>query len=161
MKFILLIVLVFLGGCKESDDVAQIRALAAEVAETAQKQDISGMMEHVTKDFVAHPGAQTQSEVRPALFIILRQFGQFEVKYPDLHPKFSSDGLNATVKVPIVIAKTQTEEDVAEDTSDPEAWAAAMRARFGDPYYFEFRLKKVGGKWKVWQAHVTGTRSIL
>lgn len=157
----LLIALVFLVGCQKSDDTTQIRALFAEVAESAQTHDIAGMFDHATKDFAAHPGAQTQDEVRPVLFIMMRRLGTFQVKYPDIHPEISADGRTATVKIPILLAKTQAEQDVQQDTADPKAWADAMRDKFGDPYYFEFRLKKVSGKWKVWQARVTGTRSLL
>lgn len=153
-----LLVAALLVGCEKKDDAAAIRALGAELVASAEKQDISGMFEHATSDFVANPGGRDEQGARQILFVAFRRYGSLDVVHPSFDVTIDESGRGATLAVPFTIVREGQSFDqasVEKLVDDPTAWAQAVGEAVGDPYHLKLSLRKEVDDWKIWKADLT------
>ena len=151
------IIAVALAGCEKPDDVTQIRTIVLDIVDRAQAHDISGMMEHATRDFSASPGSHDEQKVRGVLLISFRRLGKFQLKHPEPGIKLGKDARTATVSLPfLVVREGQEMPDLSSVTNDPAAWLDQAQTAVGDPYTVKMDLTKTGDGWKVREAEISG-----
>lgn len=148
-------------GCDKPDDVTRIRTLVEDAVVHAEKQNLKGLMEHVTDDFAANPGNHDEQSVRGILLITLRQYGNFDIKHPVPGIKLADDTQSAEVSLPFwVVRDGESFPSVTELQDDPARWVEAVGEAVGDPYRLQLSMVKKDGDWKVSEATIQGTRTI-
>lgn len=161
---LLLAITLALVSCDDKqDDRALITARVAEIADLAERHDISGMMELTTRDYVANPGGRDSQDVRGVLLIALRRYGTFQIRHPEPSIDLDDSKKRASVTVPFLVVREGEDfpdADLDQVTDDPEAWAKEVGEAVGDPYYLELSVRKVDGDWLVYKSTIRGTKSV-
>lgn len=161
--FCLLMVTLLASACDEKDDVALIEDVCEEIVVSAEKHDISGMMEHATDRFRGYPGARNEQDVRQLLFVAFRRYGEFDVVHPRFKVRLEPDAKAASVSVPFTIVREGESLDRAgldELVASPDQWVDAVSEAVGDPYYLDMKFVKTGDDWKVRRADITGSQRV-
>ena len=149
----------FAVSCEKPDDVTVIRNIIVESVDAAERQDINGLMEHVSREFVASPGNADEQRVRGVLLISFRRLGKFTVKHPEPSVTLGNDGNTAKASLTFVIVRGgQKFPDVSAVTDDPAAWLSKVQEAVGEPYKADLELQKTGDGWKVMKAEMTGMK---
>ena len=79
---LLLIAVSVLESCSSRDEETAIRELVKKGATLGEGQDIKGLMNLTTEDFVALPGDLRRQETRGILFMAFRHYQNFKILYP-------------------------------------------------------------------------------
>ncbi|MCP4600049.1 MAG: nuclear transport factor 2 family protein [Proteobacteria bacterium] len=140
--------------CETFDDETQIRKLIEDAAKSAEKRDIKELLELLTEDFVASPGAKDRQAIKGILFIAFRRYGKFTVEFPrpvvNVDPSLSY----AEAATPfLIVRKGQDIPGLSDLYDDPKAWIDKI-GNLADPYHLDIWFIKKGDEWLVRKAHL-------
>ncbi len=152
--------LCFLASCSEKDDAARIRQLIEQGAKLAEKQDINGLMNLTTEDFLASPGKHDRREVKAFIWIAFRRYKEFRVLHHQPAIDFAEDGKSALVKVKfLIVKKDQTLPDLRKLWDDPKRWLEEFGEN-ADLYRLKLECLKKNGDWLVKKARLESFRGL-
>jgi len=98
---LLLIAVSLLESCSPKDEETAIRELVKKGATLAEEQDIRGLMNLATEDFVALPGDLRRQETRGILFMAFRHYQNFKILYPRPSVELKPDKRSASAVFPL------------------------------------------------------------
>jgi hypothetical protein len=157
---LLLIVVSVLESCSPKDEETAIRELVKKGAALAEEQDIRGLMNLTTEDFVALPGDLRRQETRGILFMAFRHYQNFKVLYPRPSVDLKPDKRSSSAVFPFLIVKKETTvPKLKELYEDPQRWLETVGEN-ADLYRLKLECVKQDGDWLVRQARLerfTGT----
>jgi hypothetical protein len=156
---ILIAVSVF-ESCSPKDEETAIRELVKKGATLAEEQDIRGLMNLTTEDFVALPGDLRRQETRGILFMAFRHYQNFKIIYPRPSVDLKPDKRSSSAVFPFLIVKKETTLPKLKDLyEDPQRWLETVGEN-ADLYRLKLECVKQDGDWLVRQARLerfTGT----
>lgn len=157
---LLLMAVSVLGSCSAKDEEAAIRELIKRGSTQAEKQDIKGLMNLTTEDFLALPGDLGRQETRRILFVAFRHYRDFKILYPRPSVEIKQDKLSASALFPFLIVKKETTlPKLKELYEDPQRWLETVGEN-ADLYRIKLDCLNQNGDWLVRQAKLerfTGT----
>jgi hypothetical protein len=160
--FVLLILIVVsvLESCSPKDEETAIRELVKKGATLAEEQDIRGLMNLTTEDFIALPGDLRRQETRGILFMAFRHYQNFKILYPRPSVGLKPDKRSSSAVFPFLIVKKETTlPKLKELYEDPQRWLETVGEN-ADLYRLKLECVKQDGDWLVRQARLerfTGT----
>jgi hypothetical protein len=160
--FVLLILIVgsVLESCSPKDEETAIRELVKKGAVLAEEQDIRGLMNLTTEDFIALPGDLRRQETRGILFMAFRHYQNFKILYPRPSVDLKPDKRSSSAVFPFLIVKKETTlPKLKELYEDPQRWLETVGEN-ADLYRLKLECVKQDGDWLVRQARLerfTGT----
>lgn len=154
LALIFLIPLSFLISCSDKDDVSVIRKLVEECAGLAEEHNAKGIIERTTQDFHAYPGQRDRMQVRKILWWVFRQYGAFEILYPEPRIELVETGRVAKGRVYfMIVRKDQSYPALKELYKDPDAWLEQV-GQNADLYRLNLDFSKKDGDWLVEKARL-------
>ena len=157
---LILIAVSLLESCSPKDEETAIRELVKKGATLAEEQDIRGLMNLATEDFVALPGDLRRQETRGILFMAFRHYQNFKILYPRPSVDLKPDKRSALAVFPFLIVKKETTlPKLKELYEDPQRWLETVGEN-ADLYRLKLECVKQNGDWLVKQARLerfTGT----
>jgi len=157
---LLLIFMSGLGSCSSEDEETVIRELVKKGATLGEEQDIRGLMNLTTEDFLALPGDLGRQETRRILFVAFRHYQDFKILYPRPSVELKPDKRSASAVFPFLIVKKETALPKLKDLYDnPQRWLETVGEN-ADLYRLKLECIKQNGDWLVRQARLerfTGT----
>ena len=157
---LILIAVSLLESCSPKDEETAIRELVKKGATLAEEQDIRGLMNLATEDFVALPGDLRRQETRGILFMAFRHYQNFKILYPRPSVDLKPDKRSALAVFPFLIVKKETTlPKLKELYEDPQRWLETVGEN-ADLYRLKLECVKQDGDWLVRQARLerfTGT----
>ena len=157
---LILIAVSLLESCSPKDEETAIRELVKKGATLAEEQDIRGLMNLTTEDFVALPGDLRRQETRGILFMAFRHYQNFKILYPRPSVDLKPDKRSALAVFPFLIVKKETTlPKLKELYEDPQRWLETVGEN-ADLYRLKLECVKQDGDWLVRQARLerfTGT----
>ena len=157
---LILIAVSLLESCSPKDEETAIRELVKKGATLAEEQDIRGLMNLATEDFVALPGDLRRQETRGILFMAFRHYQNFKILYPRPSVDLKPDKRSALAVFPFLIVKKETTlPKLKELYEDPQRWLETVGEN-ADLYRLKLECVKQDGHWLVRQARLerfTGT----
>ncbi len=157
---LLLIFMSGLGSCSSEDEETVIRELVKKGATLGEEQDIRGLMNLTTEDFLAGPGDLGRQETRRILFVAFRHYQDFKILYPRPSVELKPDKRSASAVFPFLIVKKETALPKLKDLyEDPQRWLETVGEN-ADLYRLKLECIKQNGDWLVRQARLerfTGT----
>ncbi len=119
----LLLTLSGLESCSSKDEETTIRELVKKGAKLGEEQDIKGLMNLTTEDFLALPGDLGRQETRRILFVAFRHYQDFKILYPRPNVELKPDKRSASAVFPFLIVKKETVlPKLKELYEDPQRW---------------------------------------
>jgi len=161
-RFVILLLLLMAGlpSCSSSDEETAIRELVKKGATLGEKQDIKGLMDLTTEDFLALPGDLGRQETRRILFAAFRYYQDFKILYPRPSVELKPDKRSASAVFPFLIVKKETTlPKLKELYEDPQRWLETVGEN-ADLYRLKLECLKQNGDWLVKRARLerfTGT----
>jgi hypothetical protein len=147
-------------SCSSKDEETAIRELVKKGATLGEEQDIKGLMNLTTEDFLALPGDLGRQETRRILFVAFRHYGEFKILYPRPSVDLKPDKRSASAVFPFLIVKKETTlPKLKELYEDPKRWLETVGEN-ADLYRLKLGWVKQNGDWLVRQARLesfTGT----
>ena len=154
IAILLLAALSGLVSCSSKDDEAAIRELVQKGATLGEEQDVRGLMNLTTEDFLALPGELGRQETRRVLFLAFRHYQDFKILYPRPSIDLRPDKQSASAVFPFLIVKKETTiPKLKELYEDPQRWLEAVGEN-ADLYRLKLECTKHNGEWLVKQARV-------
>lgn len=157
---LLLIALSVLESCSSKDEETAIRELVKKGATLGEGQDIKGLMNLTTEDFLALPGDLGRQETRGILFMAFRHYQNFKILYPRPSVDLKPDKRSALAVFPFLIVKKEAAlPKLKELYEDPQRWLETVGEN-ADLYRMRLEWIKQDGDWLVKQARLerfTGT----
>lgn len=151
---LLLITMSVLESCSSKDEETAIRELVKKGAILGEKQDIKGLMNLTTEDFLALPGDLGRQETRRILFVAFRHYGAFKILYPRPNVDLKPDKRSASAVFPFLIVKKETAlPKLKELYEDPQRWLETVGEN-ADLYRLKLDWIKQNGDWLVRQARL-------
>ena len=161
--WLVVLLLVFMSGlesCSSKDEETAIRELVKKGATLGEEQDIKGLMNLTTEDFLALPGDLGRQETRRILFVAFRHYQDFKILYPRPNVELKPDKRSASAVFPFLIVKKETTlPKLKELYEDPQRWLETVGEN-ADLYRLKLEWIKQNGDWLVKQARLerfTGT----
>ena len=160
--FVVLVLLAMSGleSCSSKDEETAIRELVKKGATLGEQQDIKGLMNLTTEDFLALPGDLGRQETRRILFVAFRHYQDFKILYPRPSVELKPDKRSASAVFPFLIVKKETALPKLKDLyEDPQRWLETVGEK-ADLYRLKLECIKQNGDWLVRQARLerfTGT----
>ena len=149
-----------LESCSSKDEETAIRELVKKGATLGEEQDIKGLMNLTTEDFLALPGDLGRQETRRILFVAFRHYQDFKILYPRPSVELKPDKRSASAVFPFLILKKEAAlPKLKELYGDPQRWLEAVGEN-ADLYRLKLECLKQNGDWLVKQARLerfTGT----
>lgn len=161
-RFVILLLLLMAGlpSCSSRDEETAIRELVKKGATLGEKQDIKGLMDLTTEDFLALPGDLGRQETRRILFVAFRYYQDFKILYPRPSVELKPDKRSASAVFPFLIVKKETTlPKLKELYEDPQRWLETVGEN-ADLYRLKLECLKQNGDWLVKRARLerfTGT----
>ena len=157
---LILIAVSLLESCSPKDEETAIRELVKKGATLAEEQDIRGLMNLATEDFVALPGDLRRQETRGILFMAFRHYQSFKILYPRPSVDLKPDKRSASAVFPFLIVKKEAALPTLKELyEDPQRWLETVGEN-ADLYRLKLECLKQNGDWLVKQARLerfTGT----
>jgi len=161
--WLVVLLLLFMSGlesCSSKDEETAIRELVKKGATLGEEQDIKGLMNLTTEDFLALPGDLGRQETKRILFVAFRHYHDFKILYPRPNVELKPDKRSASAVFPFLIVKKETTlPKLKELYEDPQRWLEAVGEN-ADLYRLKLEWIKQNGDWLVRQARLerfTGT----
>ncbi len=155
-----LIPLSFLISCSEKDDVSVIRELVEECANLAEEHNAKGIIERTTQDFHANPGQRDRMQVRKILWWVFKQYGAFEILYPEPRIELVEAGHVAKGRLYfMIVRKNQSYPDLKELYKNPDAWLEQV-GKNADLYRLNLNFSKKDGDWLVKTARLENYKGL-
>jgi hypothetical protein len=160
--FVVLLFITMSGwiSCSSKDEETAIRELVKKGATLGEEQDIKGLMNLTTEDFLALPGDLGRQETRRILFVAFRHYQDFKILYPRPNVELKPDKRSASALFPFLIVKKETTlPKLKELYEDPQRWLETVGEN-ADLYRLKLECLKQNGDWLVKQARIerfTGT----
>jgi len=159
----LVLLLVAVSGvesCSSKDEETAIRELVKKGATLGEDQDIKGLINLTTEDFLALPGDLGRQETRRILFVAFRHYQDFKILYPRPSVELKPDKRSASAVFPFLIVKKEAAlPKLKELYEDPQRWLETVGEN-ADLYRLKLECLKQNGDWLVKQARLerfTGT----
>jgi len=155
-RFVILLLLLMLGyaSCSAKDEETAIRELIKKGATLGEKQDIKGLIDLTTEDFLALPGDLGRPETRRILFAAFRYYQDFKILYPRPSVELKPDKRSASAVFPFVIVRKETVlPKLKELYEDPQRWLETVGEN-ADLYRLKLDCLKQNGDWLVRQARL-------
>jgi hypothetical protein len=147
-------------SCSSKDEETAIRELVKKGATLGEEQDIKGLMNLTTEDFLALPGDLGRQETRRILFVAFRHYQDFKILYPRPSVELKPDKRSASAVFPFLIVKKEAAlPKLKELYEDPQRWLETVGEN-ADLYRLKLECLKQNGDWLVKQAKLerfTGT----
>jgi hypothetical protein len=151
---LLLTVMSGLESCSSKDEETAVRELVKKGATLGEEQDIKGLMNLTTEDFLALPGELGRQETRRILFMAFRHYQDFKILYPRPSVDLKPDKRAASAVFPFLIVKKETAfPKLKELYEDPQRWLEAVGEN-ADLYRLNLDCVKQNGDWLVKQVRV-------
>ena len=148
----LLGILPWVFSCAPKDDAEAVTKVVQEGARLAEEQDMGGIFDLTTEDFVALPGKLDRRETRRILFMAFHHYKQFKVLHPRPSVEIQPDRRTASAVFPFLIVKKDASLPALKDLyGDPKGWLEAVGEN-ADLYRLKVELVKSGDKWLARQA---------
>jgi hypothetical protein len=158
--FLFLVTGSLLSACSSKDEETAIRELVKKGATLGEEQDIKGLINLTTEDFLALPGDLGRQETRRILFVAFRHYQDFKILYPRPSVDLKPDKRFASSVFPFLIVKKETTlPKLKELYEDPQRWLETVGEN-ADLYRLKLECVKQNGDWLVKQARLerfTGT----
>ena len=161
--WLLVLLLVAVSGvesCSSKDEETAIRELVKNGATLGEEQDIKGLINLTTEDFLALPGDLGRQETRRILFVAFRHYQDFKILYPRPSVELKPDKRSASAVFPFLIVKKEAAlPKLKELYEDPQRWLETVGEN-ADLYRLKLECLKQNGDWLVKQARLerfTGT----
>jgi hypothetical protein len=154
--FVVLFLLFMTGleSCSSKDEETAIRELVKKGATLGEQQDIKGLMNLTTEDFLALPGDLGRQETRRILFAAFRHYQDFKILYPRPSVELKPDKRSASAVFPFLIVKKETSLPKLKDLyEDPQRWLETVGEN-ADLYRLKLECIKQNGDWLVRQARL-------
>jgi hypothetical protein len=143
-----------LESCSSKDEETAIRELVKKGATLGEEQDIKGLMNLTTEDFLALPGDLGRQETRRILFVAFRHYQDFKIFYPRPNVELKPDKGSASAVFPFLIVKKETTlPKLKELYEDPQRWLETVGEN-ADLYRLKLEWVKQNGDWLVRQARL-------
>jgi hypothetical protein len=143
-----------LESCSSKDEETAIRELVKKGAKLGEEQDIKGLMNLTTEDFLALPGDLGRQETRRILFVAFRHYQDFKILYPRPNVELKPDKRSASAAFPFLIVKKETTlPKLKELYEDPQRWLETVGEN-ADLYRLKLEWIKQNGDWLVRQARI-------
>jgi len=155
-RFVILFLLFVTGwvSCSPKDEETAIRELVKRGATLGEEQDIKGLMNLTTEDFLALPGDLGRQETRRILFAAFRHYRDFKILYPRPRVELKPDKRSASAFFPFLIVKKKTVlPKLKELYEDPQRWVETVGEN-ADLYRLKLECLKQNGDWLVKQARL-------
>jgi hypothetical protein len=147
-----LLMLACVLSCTSRDEVTAIRELIKQGAELGEKQDIGGLIDLTSEDFVAMPGSLDRRETRSILRLAFRHYGSFKILYPLPGVDIKPDRREASAVFPFLILRKDASFPRLKDLyEDPQKWLEEVGDN-ADLYRLKLVLIKLDGRWAAKQA---------
>ena len=151
---LLLLFMIGLESCSSKDEETAIRELVKKGATLGEEQDIKGLMNLTTEDFLALPGDLGRQETRRILFVAFRHYQDFKILYPRPNVELKPDKRSASAVFPFLIVKKETTlPKLKELYEDPQRWLETVGEN-ADLYRLKLECLKQNGDWMVKQARL-------
>ncbi len=151
---LLLIAVSGLESCSSKDEETAIRELVKKGAALGEEQDIRGLMNLTTEDFLALPGDLGRQETGRILFVAFRHYQDFNILYPRPSVELKPDKRSASAVFPFLIVKKETALPKLRDLyEDPQRWLETVGEN-ADLYRLKLECIKQNGDWLVRQARL-------
>ncbi len=151
---LLLITMSGLESCSSKDEETTIRELVKKGAKLGEEQDIKGLMNLTTEDFLALPGDLGRQETRRILFVAFRHYQDFKILYPRPNVELKPDKRSASAVFPFLIVKKEMAlPKLKELYEDPQRWLETVGEN-ADLYRLKLEWIKQNGDWLVRQARL-------
>ena len=155
--WLVVLLLLFMSGlesCSSKDEETAIRELVKKGATLGEEQDIKGLMNLTTEDFLALPGDLGRQETRRILFVAFRHYQDFKILYPRPNVELKPDKGSASAVFPFLIVKKETTlPKLKELYEDPQSWLETVGEN-ADLYRLKLEWVKQNGDWLVRQARL-------
>ena len=154
--FVVLLLITMSGwiSCSSKDEETAIRELVKKGATLGEEQDIKGLMNLTTEDFLALPGDLGRQETRRILFVAFRHYQDFKILYPRPSVELKPDKRSASAVFPFLIVKKETTlPKFKELYEDPQRWLETVGEN-ADLYRLKLEWVKQNGDWLVRQARL-------
>jgi hypothetical protein len=155
--WLVVLLLLFMSGlesCSSKDEETAIRELVKKGATLGEEQDIKGLMNLTTEDFLAMPGDLGRQETRRVLFVAFRHYQDFKILYPRPNVDLKPDKRSASAGFPFLIVKKETAlPKLKELYEDPQRWLETV-GETADLYWLKLEWVKQNGDWLVRQARL-------
>ena len=155
--WLVVLLLLFMSGlesCSSKDEETAIRELVKKGATLGEEQDIKGLMNLTTEDFLALPGDLGRQETRRILFVAFRHYQDFKILYPRPNVELKPDKRSASAVFPFLIVKKETTlPKLKELYEDPQRWLETVGEN-ADLYRLKLECLKQNGDWMVKQARL-------
>jgi len=150
--WLVVLLLLFMSGlesCSSKDEETAIRELVKKGATLGEEQDIKGLMNLTTEDFLAMPGDLGRQETRRILFVVFRHYQDFKILYPRPSVDLKPDKRSASAVFPFLIVKKETTlPKLKELYEDPQRWLETVGEN-ADLYRLKLEWTKQNGDWLV------------
>ena len=154
---LVILLLLFMAGlpsCSSKDEETAIRELVKKGAALGEEQDIKGLMDLTTEDFLALPGDLGRQETRRILFVAFRYYQDFKILYPRPNVELRPDKRSASAVFPFLIMRKETVvPKLKELYEDPQRWLETVGEN-ADLYRLKLECLKQNGDWLVRQAQL-------
>ncbi len=143
------------GLCsEETSDQEQIRRIIARAVELAEKQDIGGIMDLASQDFVAMPGNRGRRETKGMLFYVFRRYPDLSILYPRPGVTVEPGATDGTASVVFLLLRgSDARPDLDGLGDDLEKWIETA-GDYTRLYRLKLSFSKEDGDWLVRRARL-------
>ncbi|MFO8070619.1 MAG: hypothetical protein R6V85_01980 [Polyangia bacterium] len=146
------------SSCEEQDGETAIRQLISRAASLAERHELGELMRMTTQDVTARPGRMSRAEIKGALLVAFRRYGQFSIEHPRPSVEVEEDGVEASADLPFLVVRENREvPDLKDLYDDPQRWLEEV-GELADLYFLDLRLIKEEDAWRVEGVRIRGTR---
>ncbi|RBP48422.1 hypothetical protein [Arenicella xantha] len=122
------------GGSNPDDPETQVKAVLASVEEAAERRSLSGVMDHISDDYLDHTGQDKKSIARLVQLQILR------------NQKINAFSLIRSIEITENLASVELSVSMSAREDDLSNESNRLRA---DGYRFSILLALEGNDWKI------------
>lgn len=147
------------SSCEEQDDETAIRQLISRAASLAERHELGELMRITTPHVTARPSGMIRAEIKGALLIAFRRYGQFSIEHPRPSVEVEEDGVEASADLPFLVVRDNRKvPDLKDLYDDPQNWLEQV-GELADLYFLDLELiKNDDDAWRVEGVRIRGTR---